>query len=131
MVCLLFSLTLPMAVSAFAITWYPWSVYFFRSPCQRQCELTPSLGIHGLFTSFAHLDKGSVSFCHHLVSMVCLIFTFESSPLKPLGQMNRNLVGSTEDSLLRLLILSGSVNKHGNHREFLCLVDQFLKFFSS
>jgi hypothetical protein len=34
-----------------------------------------------------------VSFWHRLASTVCKLFTFESSPLKPLGQMNRNLVG--------------------------------------
>jgi hypothetical protein len=96
----------------------------------------------------AHLAKGNVSFCHHLASVVCHLFTFhilifssenlqpnelelgrkhlwkdlskectfcydplpniaatgnscfwlanlkKSSPLKPLGQMNRNLVGN-------------------------------------
>ena len=44
----------------------------------------------------AHLAKGNVSFCHHLASVVCRpsLFTFQSSPLKPLSQMNSNLVGS-------------------------------------
>jgi hypothetical protein len=33
-------------------------------------------------------------FCHHLASVVSKLFTFESSPVKPPGQMNQNLVGS-------------------------------------
>jgi hypothetical protein len=36
-----------------------------------------------------------------------------------------------EGLLQRLLISSRSVNKHGYHRQFLFLIDQFLKFFSS
>ena len=35
-----------------------------------------------------------------------------------------------EGPLLRLLILSRSVNKHGHHRQFLFLVGQFLNIFS-
>ena len=42
----------------------------------------------------AHLAKGNVSFCHHLASVVRLLFTFQSSPLKALSQMNQNLVES-------------------------------------
>ena len=43
----------------------------------------------------AHLVKGHVNFCHHLMlSFFCQLFTFESSPLRPMGQMNQNLVGS-------------------------------------
>ena len=36
-----------------------------------------------------------------------------------------------EDSLLRLLILIQSINKHDRHRQYLFLVGQFLKVFSS
>ena len=36
-----------------------------------------------------------------------------------------------ESPLLRLLISSRSVNKHGRHRQFLFLIDLFLKVFSS
>jgi hypothetical protein len=36
-----------------------------------------------------------------------------------------------ESSLLRLLILSRSVNKHGHQRQFLFLIGLFLKVFSS
>jgi hypothetical protein len=36
-----------------------------------------------------------------------------------------------EGSLSRLLILSRSINKHGHHRQFLFLMGQFLKIFSS
>ena len=35
-----------------------------------------------------------VNLCHHLASVVCCLFTFEYSPLKPHGQINRILVGS-------------------------------------
>jgi hypothetical protein len=31
------------------------------------------------------------------------LFFFKSSPLKPLGQMNRNLIGSMEGSVLSFL----------------------------
>ena len=36
-----------------------------------------------------------------------------------------------ESPLLRLLISSRSVNKHGHHRQFLFLIGLFLKVFSS
>jgi hypothetical protein len=129
------------------------------------------VGIHILIFFLANLAKGNMSFCHHLVSVICHPFTFhilifssenpqpnelkldrkhlwkvfskectfcydplpnmaatgnsclwlanilKSSPLKPLGQMNRNLVGSIYGrSLWRLFISSRSVNKHGYHR---------------
>ena len=52
----------------------------------------------------------------------------DSSPLKPFGQMSRNLVGSIYGkSSVRLLILSRSVSKHGHHRPFLFLIGWFLK----
>jgi hypothetical protein len=55
------------------------------------------------------------------------------SHLKPLGQMNRNLVGSIygRSSVNKGFSLSRSVNKHGHHRRFLFLISRFLKFFSS
>ena len=58
------------------------------------------------------------------------------SPLKLLGQMNRNVVGSINGrssiKIAKLLISSRSVNKQGRNRNFLFLVDHFLKkiFFS-
>ena len=36
-----------------------------------------------------------------------------------------------ESPLLRLLFLSGSVNKHDHHRQFLFLIGRFLKIFST
>ena len=44
----------------------------------------------------------------------------KSSPLKPLDQMNQNVVRSTYGR-------SRSVNKHDQHRQFLFLVGRFLK----
>ena len=53
---------------------------------------------------------------------------FKSSPLKPLSQMNRNLVGSIYGrSSIKLLILSWSINKHGHHRQLSFLIGWFLK----
>jgi hypothetical protein len=82
---------------------------------------------------------------------------FKSSPLKPLGQMNRNLVGSTygRSSMkiahfvpiglqtwlppklgrqhlwnvlyVSLFISSRSVSKHDHHMQFLFLIGRFLK----
>ena len=54
-------------------------------------------------------------------------FKNKSSPLKPLGQMNRNLVESIyERSSIMMFISFRSVNKHCRHRQFLFLIDQFL-----
>jgi hypothetical protein len=41
----------------------------------------------------AHLAKGNVSFCHHLASVVCKLFTFQASSPKPLGRLEPNLAG--------------------------------------
>jgi hypothetical protein len=59
-------------------------------------------------------------------------FFFNSSPLKPLCQMNRNLVGCIYGrSSIKMLISSRSINKYGHHRRFLFLIGRFLKIFSS
>ena len=56
----------------------------------------------------------------------------KSSPLKPLVQMNRNLVGSIYGrSSIKLLILSRLVNKNGHHRQFLFQIGRFLKILYS
>jgi hypothetical protein len=34
-----------------------------------------------------------VNYCHHLVSVVCKLFTFQASSPKPLGQLEPNLAG--------------------------------------
>ena len=37
--------------------------------------------------------KVQVNYCHHLASVVCKLFTFQASSLKPLGQLEPNLPG--------------------------------------
>ena len=57
-----------------------------------------------------------------------------SSPLKSLGQMIWNLVGSISGrSVLykEYSFRSNSINKHGRYRRFLFLIGLFLKIFSS
>ena len=37
--------------------------------------------------------KVQVNYCHHLGSVVCKLFTFQASSLKPLGRLEPNLAG--------------------------------------
>jgi hypothetical protein len=56
----------------------------------------------------------------------------KSSPLKPIYQMNRNLVECIYGrSSIKLLISFRSINKYGHHRQFLFLICRFLKIFYS
>jgi hypothetical protein len=48
-----------------------------------------------------------------------------SPPLKPLSQINGNLVGSIYGR--SSIKIARSVNKHGHHRQFLFLIGQYLK----
>ena len=64
---------------------------FLAHLTERPCELLPSLG-----------------------SVVSKLFTFESSPVKPPGQMNQNLVGSIcGRSSIKIAHVVRSINKHG------------------
>jgi hypothetical protein len=55
-----------------------------------------------------------------------------SPSLKPLCQMNRNLVGSIYGRFsIRIAHFVPIINKHGRHRQFLFLIGRFLKIFSS
>ena len=56
----------------------------------------------------------------------------KSSPLKPLCQMNRNLVGCIygRSSIKIAHFVLIHINKYGHHRQFLFLIGRFLKIFS-
>jgi hypothetical protein len=59
-------------------------------------------------------------------------FLKRSFPLNWLGQMYWNLIGSIYGrSSIKIAFFSWSVNKNGCHRQFLFLIGQFLKIFSS
>ena len=61
-----------------------------------------------------------------------LAYLKKSSPLKPLGQMNRNLVGSIYGrSSIKIAHVVRFANKHGRHSQFLLLIGRFLKILSS
>ena len=51
----------------------------------------------------------------------------KSSTLKPLGQMNRNVVGSIYGRPSIKIAHFGSVNKHSQHRQSVLLIGRFLK----
>jgi hypothetical protein len=84
-----------------------WLFNIISSPCQRQCELLPSLGVRRpLSVNFSHFN----------------LFP-ETSQLNELKHGRKHLWA--------VLISSRSINKHGHHRQFLFVIGRFLKIFSS
>ena len=70
----------------------------FSSPCQRQCELLPSLGVRRPLTFQFTWTKGPCELLpslgiRRLLSVVCKLFTSQASSPKPLGQLEPNLAG--------------------------------------
>ena len=67
-------------------------------------------------------------YAHH--RQFLFLISKKSSPLKPLCQMNRNLVGSIYGRFsIRIAHFVPIINKHGCHRQLLFLIGQFLKIF--
>ena len=70
-----------------------------RSTCPAiEVNLITRLGVIALFSSPG--PKVHVNYCHHLasvvcrlLSVVCKLFTFQASSLKPLGRLEPNLAG--------------------------------------
>ena len=81
---------------------------------------TLQVGIHILIFFLANLAKGNMSFCHHLVSVVCHPFTFHILIFSENPQPNElKLVGSIYGrSSLKSAHLLWSITKHGRHRQF-------------
>ena len=118
----------------------------FSSSCQRQRELLPSLGVRCLLAKWTEtwyvckVFYKDCSFRPNAFTNMVATGTFvilvsdwsiskKSSPLKPLGQMYWNLVGSIygrSGSSIKIAHLSQSLNKHGHHRQFLFLIGPFL-----
>ena len=68
---------------------------------------------------------------HHRQFLFLIGWFLKKSSLKPLCQMNRNLVGCIYGrSSIIFLISSRSINKYGHHRQSLFLIGWFLKIFS-
>jgi hypothetical protein len=66
---------------------------------------------------------GSVFLTQNSILVADWLIPKKSSTLKPLGQMNRNVVGSIYGRPSIKIVHLGSVNKHGQHRQVAMFVN--------
>jgi uncharacterized membrane protein len=72
---------------------------------------TLQVGIHILIFFLANLAKGNMSFCHHLVSVVCHQFTFHILIFR--DEMSKLYRGHSIDDFYQVSVVAMFVNRSG------------------